>query len=87
MTRRQTIDKYVPYPLSGMLICNAEEYMMRGIEREGYLDEEVDGDWCCDSYGDVKIHDIIITIIWLHQTIEGLDFWNKIHDNFLMKNL
>jgi len=87
MTRRQTIEKYVPYPLSDMLIRNAEEYMMRGIEREGYLDEEVDGDWCCDSYGDVKIHDIIITIIWLHQTIEGLDFWNKIHDNFLMKNL
>ena len=87
MTRRQTIDKYVPYPLSDMLIHNSEVYIMRGIEREGYLDEEVDGDWCCDSYGDVKIHDIIITIIWLHQTIEGLNFWNKIHDNFLMKNL
>jgi hypothetical protein len=87
MTRRQTIDKYVPYPLSDMLIRNAEEYMMRGREREGYLDEEVDGDWCCDSYGDVKVHDVIVTILWLDLTFESLDFWNKIHDNFLMKNL
>jgi hypothetical protein len=87
MTRRQTIDKYVPYPLSEMLIRNAEEYMMRGMEREGYLDEEVDGDWCCDSYGDVKVHDVIVTILWLDLTFESLNFWNKIHNNFLMKNL
>jgi hypothetical protein len=87
MTRRQTIEKYVPYPLSDMLIRNAEDYIMRGMEREGYLDEEVDGDWCCDSYGDVKIHDVIITILWLDLTFEGYDFWNKIHDNFLNKNL
>jgi hypothetical protein len=87
MTRRQTIDKYVPYPLSDMLIRNAEEYIMQGRERVGYLDEEVDGDWCCDSYGDVKIHDVIVTILWLDLTFESLDFWNKIHNNFLMKNL
>jgi hypothetical protein len=87
MTRRQTIDKYLPYPLSGMLIRNAEEYIMRGMEREGYLDEEVDGDWCCDSYGDVKIYNIIITIIRLENTFEGYDFWSKTFDNFLMKNL
>jgi hypothetical protein len=87
MTRRQTIEKYVPYPLSDMLIRNAEDYIMRGMEREGYLDEEAHGDWCCDSYGDVKIYDIIITIIWLGQTFEGYKFWNKIHDNFLNKNL
>jgi len=87
MTRRQTIDKYVPYPLSDMLIRNAEEYMMRGMEREGYLDEEVDGDWCCDRYGDVKIHNIIITILYLDITFESYDFWSKTFDNFLMKNL
>jgi hypothetical protein len=87
MTRRQTIEKYVPYPLSDMMIRNAEDYIMRGIEREGYLDEEVDGDWCCDSYGDVKIHGIIITMLWLDLNFEGYDFWSKIYDNFLNKNL
>jgi hypothetical protein len=87
MTRRQTIEKYVPYPLSDMMIRNAEEYMMRGIEREGYLDEEVDGDWCCDSYGDVKIYNILMTILYLDNTIENYDFWSKTFDNFLMKNL
>lgn len=87
MTRRQTIEKYVPYPLSDMMIRNAEEYMMRGIEREGYLDEEVDGDWCCDSYGDVKIYNILMTILYLDNTIEDYDFWSKTFDNFLMKNL
>ena len=87
MTRRQTIEKYVPYPLSDMLIRNAEDYIMRGMEREGYLDEEVDGDWCCDRYGDVKIHDVIITMLWLDLTFEGYDFWSKIYDNFLIKNL
>jgi len=87
MTRRQTIEKYVPYPLSEMLIRNYWRYVKMGIERGVYLDEEVDGDWCCDSYGDVKIHDIIITIIWLGDTIEGYDFWNKTHDYYLNKNL
>jgi hypothetical protein len=87
MTRRQTIDKYVPYPLSDMLIRNAEEYIMRGMEREGYLDEEVDGDWCCDSYGDVKIYNVIITILYLDDTLENYNFWSKTFDNFLMKNL
>jgi hypothetical protein len=87
MTRRQTIEKYVPYPLSDMMIRNAEEYMMRGMEREGYLDEEVDGDWCCDSYGDVKIYNILMTILYLDNTIENYDFWSKTFDNFLMKNL
>jgi hypothetical protein len=87
MTRRQTIDKYVPYPLSDMLIRNAEDYIMRGMEREGYLDEEVDGDWCCDRYGDVKIHDVIVTILYLDLTFESYDFWSKTFDNFLMKNL
>ncbi len=87
MTRRQTIDKYVPYPLSEMLIRNAEEYMMRGMEREGYLDEEVDGDWCCDSYGDLKIYNVIITILYLDNTLENYNFWSKTFDNFLMKNL
>jgi hypothetical protein len=87
MTRRQTIDKYVPYPLSDMLIRNAEDYIMRGMEREGYLDEEVDGDWCCDSYGDVKIYNVIITILYLDNTLENYNFWSKTFDNFLNKNL
>jgi hypothetical protein len=87
MTRRQTIDKYVPYPLSEMLIHNADVYIMRGMEREGYLDEEVDGDWCCDSYGDVKIYNVIITILYLDNTLENYNFWSKTFDNFLNKNL
>jgi hypothetical protein len=87
MTRRQTIEKYVPYPLSEMLIHNAEVYIMRGMERGGYLDDEVDGDWCCDSYGDVKIYNVIITILNLNNTLESYDFWSKTFDNFLMKNL
>lgn len=87
MTRRQTIDKYVPYPLSEMLTHNAEVYIMRGMEREGYLDEEVDGDWCCDSYGDVKIYNVIITILYLDNTLENYNFWSKTFDNFLNKNL
>lgn len=87
MTRRETIEKYVPYPLSDMLIRNAEDYIMRGMEREGYLDEEVDGDWCCDRYGDVKIYNILMTILYLDNTIENYDFWSKTFDNFLMKNL
>jgi hypothetical protein len=87
MTRRQTIEKYVPYPLSDMLIRNTQRYVEMGIERRAYLDEEVDGDWCCDSYGDVKIHDVIITILVLSRTIEGYDFWSKIYDYYLIKNL
>jgi hypothetical protein len=70
-----------------MLIRNAEEYIMQGREREGCLDEEVDGDWCCDSYGDVKIYNVIITILYLDNTLENYNFWSKTFDNFLMKNL
>jgi hypothetical protein len=87
MTRRETINKYVPYPLSDMIIRNVDMYVRQRIYDPHYIDEEVDGDWCCDSYGEVKVHRIIMSVLWIYDTIETNNFWVDAHTYFLNKNI
>jgi hypothetical protein len=74
MTKRELIEKRIPYPLSDMVIRNCDMSLVGN-----YLNEE--------ARDNAKVHDMLGGLFLWFNSPEGFEFWDSLRSKLQAKNL